>query len=86
MVIGGHVEVARLGRVMRGLFGNIVCARAIRQVPVTRVHLAKNRVQGLFHTTCPLVVSDSPRSVEEDLWQEAENWRAYGGLMCQPLR
>jgi hypothetical protein len=45
MVLRGHVEVAGLGRVMRRLFGNVVGAGLVGQVPVARKDLAKDGVE-----------------------------------------
>jgi len=51
VVLGGHKEIARLGRMMGGLFRNIVSARAIGIVPVAGKSLSENRIQRLLHST-----------------------------------
>lgn len=48
MVLRDHVEVARFGRVMRGLFGNVVCACLVGKVPVAGEDFPKDGVQGLL--------------------------------------
>lgn len=78
VVLRRHKEVARLGRVVRGLLGNIVSTRAIRIVPVAGKGFAKNGVQRLLHSSVWLT-SDCDR--------DKKTVRAtYGGLMCHPLK
>ena len=47
----GHVEVARLGRVVGGLFGDVVCSSLVVEVPVAGEYLAEDRVERLLYTT-----------------------------------
>lgn len=48
VVMGRHVEVTRLGRVMRGLLGDVVGALVVFQVPVAGEDFAQNRIQRLL--------------------------------------
>jgi hypothetical protein len=51
VVLGGHEEVARLGRVVRSLLGDVVSTRIIGVVPVSGKGLAENRVERLLDAT-----------------------------------
>lgn len=51
VVLRSHEKVARLRRVVRGLFRYIVTARAIGIIPIASKCLSKNRVQGFFHSS-----------------------------------
>lgn len=51
MVVRGHVEVARLRRMVRGLLRYVVRARVVWQVPVASEYLAKDRIEGLLYAT-----------------------------------
>jgi hypothetical protein len=44
MMVGGHVEVARLRRVVRSLFGDVVCSLSVFEIPVTSKYFTKNGV------------------------------------------
>lgn len=48
VVLGGHEEVARLGRVVRSLLGNVVSTRVVGVVPVSSKGLAEDRVERLL--------------------------------------
>lgn len=48
MVIGCHVEITRLGRVVRGLFGDVVCALSIFEIPVASKDFTEDGVQGFL--------------------------------------
>jgi hypothetical protein len=48
VVLGGHEEVTRLGRVVRGLLGNVVSTRVIGVVPVSGKGLAEDGVERLL--------------------------------------
>ena len=50
MMLWRHKEVARLWRVVRSLFGNVVSFGLVRIVPVTSKCLAEYRVQRLLNT------------------------------------
>ena len=51
VVFGGHEEVARLGRMMRCLFSDVIPARTIRELPVTRKGLSQNWIQRFLDTS-----------------------------------
>lgn len=51
VVLGGHVKVAGLGRVVGGLLGNVVGLLVVGQVPVAGEDFAENRVEGLLDTS-----------------------------------
>ena len=72
LVIGDHEEVAGFRRVMRGLLGDVVAPRLVWVVPVARIRLAQNRIQGLFNATGGVSLSSANRTT-------------YGGFMCQPV-
>ena len=48
VVVRRHVEVARLGRVVRGLLGDVVGPVLVLEVPVAGEDLAEDRVQRLL--------------------------------------
>lgn len=78
MVLGGHEEVAGLGRVVRGLLGNIVAAGTIGVVPVAGESLAEDGVEWLLYASeCGVLAYNSCCSVRPC---------SYGGLMCHPQR
>lgn len=80
MVVGRHVEVAGLGRVVRGLFGNVVGPRLVFKIPVAAEDFTENGVQRLLDTTViGLVISLLMHGFEALGYTN-------GGLMCQPLR
>jgi hypothetical protein len=45
MMFWSHVEVARLRRVMRGLFGDIVAMSMVREFPIASKSLAKDGIE-----------------------------------------
>lgn len=51
VVLGSHEEVARLGRVVGRLFGDVVSSCPVRVVPVAGEDLSEDRVQRLLHTS-----------------------------------
>lgn len=77
VVLGGHEEVTRLGRVVRSLLGDVVSTRVVGVVPVSGKGLAENRVERLLDATVWWLAADC-------CWLEQK--QTYGGLMCHPLR
>lgn len=79
MVFRGHEEVGRLGRMMGGLFGDVIASSVVGIVPIAGKGLSENGVQGLFDaaadTVSILFCSHSGNVL-----------LPYGGLICQPLR
>jgi hypothetical protein len=57
VVFGGHEEVARLGRVMRRLLGDVVASGAIWIVPVAREDLAQDWIKGLLDASAIVLVT-----------------------------
>lgn len=57
MVLGGHEEVARLGRVVRSLFGDVVSTCVVRVVPVSGEGLAEDGVERLLDTAVSLLAA-----------------------------
>ena len=57
VVLGGHEEVARLGRVVRCLLGDIVSTCVIGVVPVSGECLAEDGVQRLLDTAACLLAA-----------------------------
>lgn len=53
MVLGGHIEITGLGRMVGGLFGNVVAFRSIWEIPIASEGLPKKRVKGLLHSSMP---------------------------------
>jgi len=51
VVLGSHVEIAGLWRVVGGLFGDIVAFGVIGKVPVAGVGLAQNGIEGLLDSS-----------------------------------
>jgi hypothetical protein len=50
MVLRGGEEIARLRRVVGGLFGDVVAAGSIRVVPVASEGFSEDRVERLLHS------------------------------------
>ena len=48
MVLGGHVEIARLGRMVRSLLRYIVGSLSTIEIPIAREDFAQDRVEGLL--------------------------------------
>lgn len=63
LVLGHHVEVARLWRMMRRLLRNIIRTRPIIEVPVAREDLAQNRVQRLLDSTIAAAMTGKLASI-----------------------
>lgn len=78
MVFGGHEEVARLGRVMRRLLGNVVTLGAVWVVPVASEDLAEDWVEWFLYA--PTLTSVAACGLMRICRS------SYGGLMCHPLR
>jgi hypothetical protein len=70
-VLGCHEEVARLGRVVRRLFGDVVALGAVRVVPVTCEDLTQDGVERLL---------DSPNSHQLLLMGAGTQWICIRGL------
>lgn len=68
MMLGSHVEVARLRRVVRSLFGNVVAASMIRKFPVAGKSLAEDGIKWLLNATAVVLAVKN------------RNWRAEAGL------
>jgi hypothetical protein len=51
IVFWGHEEITGLRRVMRGLFGNVVCPSLVRIVPETGKGLAEDGVERLLNSS-----------------------------------
>jgi hypothetical protein len=77
VVLGGHEEVARLGRVVRSLLGDVVSTRVVGVVPVSGKGLAEDGVERLLDATVWWLAADC-------CWFEQK--QTHGGLMCHPLR
>jgi hypothetical protein len=77
MMLWSHVKVARLRRVVRSLFGNVVAMSMVREFPVASKCLAQDGIQWLLHASA-IVLAIRSRARGSKL--------AYGGLICQPLR
>jgi hypothetical protein len=54
VVFWDHVEIARLGRMVGGLFRDIVSPCLVGEVPVAGVDLAKDGIKGLLDTSAQL--------------------------------
>ena len=68
MMFWSHVEVARLRRVMRGLFGDIVAMSMVREFPIASKSLAKDGIKGLLDASAAvLTVRSRNRMAEADL-------------------
>lgn len=76
VVLGGHEEVARLGRVVRCLLRDVVTTSVVGVVPVSGKGFAEDGVQRLLDTTVCLLAADRCLELEQ----------THGGLMCHPLR
>lgn len=50
-MIRRHVEVARLGRVVRRLLGDVVCSCLVFEVPVAAEDFAEHRIKRLLDAT-----------------------------------
>ena len=58
VVLGGHEEVARLGRVVRCLLGNVVSTCVVGIVPVSGECLAEDGVERLLDAAACLLATD----------------------------
>jgi hypothetical protein len=57
VVLGGHEEVTRLGRVVRSLFGDVVSTRVVWVVPVSGKGLAEDGVERLLDTAVSVLAA-----------------------------
>ena len=60
-MLGGHEEIARFGRVVRGLFGDVVSARAIGVFPVSGKGLSEDWIERLLHASASSTVRTAPQ-------------------------
>jgi hypothetical protein len=53
-MLWSHVEVARLGRVMRGLFRDVVAFRVVWELPIAGIDFTENRVEWLLNSSAAI--------------------------------
>lgn len=82
VVLGCHEEVARFGRVVRGLLGDIVPTGTVGVVPITGVSLSEDRIQRLLYSSGTGVSKTGTGGIKTI----SRRATTYGGLMCHPLR
>lgn len=67
MVLGCHVEVAGLGRVVGGLFGDIVAVCLVWEFPIAGESFAQDWVQWFLDSSASSLVLAPPKHPAEDL-------------------
>lgn len=77
MVLGSHIEVARLWGMVRGLLGDIVAFGLVGEFPVAGVCLAQDWIKWLL---------DSSACVISKVLKVVHRIPTHGGLICHPLR
>jgi hypothetical protein len=87
MVFGSHVEIARLGRMMRRLFRDVVASGMIRKFPIAGECLSQDGVEWFLNATarlseCRVKNCDSKRGLRRlDVpTTEVELYRRYKSL------
>lgn len=83
VVLGGHEKVARLGRMVGGLFRNIISTRSIRIVPVAGEGLSEDGVQGLLDASASM--AGGKISMSSSLGRKNNKKRVLGGTNVRRL-